>query len=65
MSHDTDVQIRIPGRVKENAVGGETISFTFQVVCIANIPTDEQGDRAPVYVKITPIVRRDHPSQGN
>jgi len=62
---ENDVQIKVTGRVKENQAGGEVLCFTFplfgawQVVCIANIPTEEQENRAPVYVKILPRRPRD------
>jgi hypothetical protein len=38
-------------------VGTETLSFSFnlgplKVVCIANIPGEDAGDKAPVYVRL-------------
>jgi hypothetical protein len=48
-------QITVTGRIKENSVGSEVLCFDIRLgpmtlVCIANIP-DEEQDSAPVYVK--------------
>jgi hypothetical protein len=50
-------QIVTTGRLKENSVGAELITFSvrlgfFKLVCIVNVP-DEGQTEAPVYVKFT------------
>jgi hypothetical protein len=48
-------QLVLTGTIKDNAAGGETLSFTIpfgplQIICIANIPMDDDTE-APCYVK--------------
>lgn len=48
-------QLTLVGTAKDNAAGGETISFVIpmgaiSLICIANVPMEGE-DQAPVYVK--------------
>jgi hypothetical protein len=48
-------QLTTVGTIKDNAAGGETLSFTIpmgplQIICIANVPGDGERE-APVYIK--------------
>jgi hypothetical protein len=55
-------QLVLQGRIKENAAGGETISFIIplgplQLICIANVPGEDDRS-APVYVKFKTDTRK-------
>lgn len=55
-------QLTLQGHVKDNAAGGETISFSIPLgpvtlICIANIPQDNDAT-APVYVKFKTDTRQ-------
>jgi hypothetical protein len=61
-----DPQIVVTGRLKENKVGAEIITFSirlglFQLVCIVNVPSEGETE-APVYVKFT--VNEPKPKEG-
>ena len=61
-------QIVTTGRLKENSVGAEVISFSvrlgfFKLICIVNVP-DEEETEAPVYVKFTTFTPRPRDAAG-
>lgn len=52
---DTGTQLTLTGKIRDNSVGGELITFTiplgfFELTCLVNIP-EEGSSEAPVYVK--------------
>ena len=68
MSNDEIPQIITTGRLKENNVGAELITFSvrlgfFKLICIVNVP-DEGQSEAPVYVKFTTFTPRPRDEAG-
>jgi hypothetical protein len=56
-------QFKTTAILKKNKVGGEILTFTirlgfFQIICIVNIPSEEQTE-APVYCKCKVVKPRD------
>ena len=54
-------QLVLTATIKDNALGGETMSFTIpfgplQIICICNIPMDDDQE-APCYVKFKLDIR--------
>ena len=64
MSNEEIPQIVTTGRLKENSVGAELITFSvrlgfFKLICIVNVPGEGESE-APVYVKFTTFTPRPH-----